>query len=360
MANSLLKVDDISETHEFFDTDVARLLDRLTDIENQVRDHQVPSDAGLLNELTYAIHRALGACERLEVELAADPTALEAAKRRFRDAIQSWFDQSWFMERAKRKPRGYAGDFETLIAIYDGRIRSTGMGGYLDAYFLNTDLARAVCARLEAVHEYLCRNLKPGLRVLNVACGPGREYDEQFLEACPGIELTCIDTDEDALNCSASRFQGVPEEQVQLRMVKHSALRMTSAAHNEKLFGNPDLIYSVGLCDYIPDRFLIKILAGWRQMLSEGGITYVAFKDGLRYRPAEYQWLVDWNFYQRTEFECRELMLKAGFDEEQMVMTRDATGIILNFIATRPAAVRLVDEIENAPPHRSEFATEIG
>ena len=63
--------------------------------------------------------------------------------------------------------------------------------------------------------------------------------------------------------------------------------------------GRSDIIYSVGLCDYIPDKYLIPLLQGWRESLHEGGVVYVAFKDAKLYTTPEYQWLVDWFFLQR-------------------------------------------------------------
>ena len=107
---------------------------------------------------------------------------------------------------------------------------------------------------------------------------------------------------------------------------------MTSAVVNVERFGRSDLIYSVGLCDYIPDKYLIPMLEGWRGSLSPGGTVYVAFKDCKRYTTPEYQWLVDWFFLQRTEEECRHLFAAAGYDMDELEMSRDETGIIINFV----------------------------
>ena len=122
-----------------------------------------------------------------------------------------------------------------------------------------------------------------------------------------------------------------------LSCVCYNALKMTSPENNRRQFGSPDIIYSVGLCDYLPDRYLIRILDGWRQTAGEDGIVYVAFKDALRYHGAEYQWHVDWHFYARTEEDCRNLFAKAGYDVDRMEVHRDETGIIMNFIARTEA-----------------------
>ena len=122
-----------------------------------------------------------------------------------------------------------------------------------------------------------------------------------------------------------------------MNCVCYNALKMASAKSNIEKFGKPDIIYSVGLCDYIPDRYLIRILQGWAESVDENGIVYVAFKDCLKYYPAEYQWHVDWHFYERTEEDCWKLFKDAGYATEEMEMTRDETGIIMNFVARQKA-----------------------
>jgi hypothetical protein len=133
--------------------------------------------------------------------------------------------------------------------------------------------------------------------------------------------------------------------------VRFNALRMTSSRHNRERFGRPDIIYSVGLCDYIPDQYLIPMLRTWRESVAEGGVVYVAFKDCLLYDKAEYQWLVDWYFYQRTENDCRRLFLEAGYDVGAMDITRDETNVIINFAQRNlvPSVAR-VDAAEATPP----------
>ena len=45
-----------------------------------------------------------------------------------------------------------------------------------------------------------------------------------------------------------------------------------------------------------------------------------------------YQWHFDWHFLQRTEEDCWNLFAEAGYDSEQITVTRDETGIIMNFV----------------------------
>jgi extracellular factor (EF) 3-hydroxypalmitic acid methyl ester biosynthesis protein len=347
----------------FFEQHVAKFVQWLQQIESQVAAHDKPTVDEVADELTQRIHTILAECGRLERRL-SDSDTLKQVQARFRAAIWPWFGQSWFMERALTKPRGYPGDHEMLTAIYNGHVRSSGLGGYLDRYFLNTTLAHAVRGRMRALRRFLLAELngrEGDVNVLNVACGPCREYTDSFAPTNHRqIRLTCVDNDTQALDFVATTVAPHIAPGIAPTFVRYNALRMTSVRHNVERFGRPDIIYSVGLCDYIPDNYLLPMLRGWRESLSEGGLVYVAFKDGERYDKAEYQWLVDWYFYQRTEDDCRALFEAAGYDMNQLELTRDSTGVIINFIGrTRTGARRRADEAEALPkPPRPVIAGE--
>jgi extracellular factor (EF) 3-hydroxypalmitic acid methyl ester biosynthesis protein len=169
------------------------------------------------------------------------------------------------------------------------------------------------------------------------------------------IRLTCVDNDVEALQFVQRNVMPAMPHHMQVNFVRYNALRMTSAKANVERFGKNDIIYSVGLCDYIPDDYLIPMLRGWRESLAEGGVVYVAFKDCELYDKTEYQWLTDWYFYQRTTADCRRLFQQAGYDMEQLVESRTEMDVIINFIGrasqARSSSLR-TDEAERASaPH---------
>jgi hypothetical protein len=143
-----------------------------------------------------------------------------------------------------------------------------------------------------------------------------------------------------------------------LRPVRHNALRTRSAKATIQQFGRFDLIYSVGLCDYLTDAHLIALLSAWRETLQEGGVLYVAFKDTLEYDHTPYQWHLDWYFYQRTHEDVLDLYRAAGFDVEALKISRDDTGIITNYVYhDQPSTIRRVDPSHAAEPRTSRLHT---
>jgi hypothetical protein len=211
---------------------------------------------------------------------------------------------------------------------------------------------------MQAVRQFLLeerRRRAGAVTILNVACGPSREYTEGFVPTREEpIRLIAVDNDPAALDYVRSHVVPVAASQIQWELVQYNALRMTSPRRNVENFGRPDIIYSVGLCDYLSDRVLVPLLQAWRESLSEDGVVYVAFKDATRYETAEYQWLLDWFFLQRTEADCRGLFAAAGYDMDQLELSRDETGVILVYVghAAKSTAVRIDDAEQRIPiPH---------
>lgn len=347
-----------SRLQSFFSGPVRRFTQSLEEFDRRISPGAASPPSDLVEELTASIDVVLAACCRVEAELRGEePSRLKEVQARFRDEIWPWLDKSWFMHRALTKPRGYPGDYELLSAIYDGQPKSRGLGGCLDRYFLNTTLGRAVVSRMQAARLFLLDELdrRPGkTTVLNVACGSCREFLAGFNPpADRQLAVTCVDNDVEALDYVRTRVAPRVAGRVAFEFVRYNALRMTSVKSNVARFGHVDVVYSVGLCDYIPDEYLIPMLKAWRETLSPGGTAYVAFKDSRRYRTAEYQWLVDWHFFQRTEEDHRRLFEQAGYDMATLRATRDETGSIVNYLSRVPSDVVVrVDAAETVEsPH---------
>jgi extracellular factor (EF) 3-hydroxypalmitic acid methyl ester biosynthesis protein len=348
----------------FFAEHVPRFTQALEEFDRHIDRDAAPDSDALVSELTHSINTSLADCAELEAQLkSAEPQVLKEIQTRYREAIWPWLGQSWFMNHALSKPRGYAGDYQMLNAIYDAVPRSKGLGGYLDRYFLNTALGRAVPARLRLARSFLLNELARrhgDVAVLNVACGPCREYLGGLGPARDGsTTVTLIDNDPLALDYVQANVAPLIGEGARFNFVRYNALRMTSAAVNVERFGRSDIIYSVGLCDYIPDKYLIPLLQGWRESLHEGGVVYVAFKDSRLYSTPEYQWLVDWFFLQRTAEDCQDLFRQAGYDIDELATERDETGIIINYIARSKVGVfARLDGAESVPaPQRTDLPT---
>lgn len=356
-----------AEVDRFFSYDVAAFTKKLAELDRKIDPSTIAMKDELFDDLLQSICATLRACQRLEREIDGDTSLVKEVQNRFRSEIAPWFDRSWFMHRAKVKPRGYPGDHALLSAIYDRQPKSVGLGGYLDIYFLNTTLGRAVVNRMQAARRFLISEFsrrRSNVEVWNVACGPCREY-AGGVDLADGdrIHVRLIDSDTEALDYVQSSVIGGVRGLPRMECTCYNALRMRSAEQNIRRFGRCDILYSIGLCDYIPDKHLIAMFEGWRNSLSEDGVLYVALKDCERYDKTKYQWLTDWYFFQRTEEDCRELFRRAGFDVLGMEMDRDETGSIMNFVSRVQAPARSLppalhgDQTPQAAPMMHREAT---
>jgi len=333
----------VDRANRFFAEDVAEFCRKLTLLERDLGPEAVPEPGNWVDDrVQEALWESYAACRRVECDLQDDPEFVRELQQAFRQETAHWFERSWIAHRSRTKPSGFPGDYEMLLGLYKYQTPARGIGGYLDLCILDLPLARAVRARLQAARRFLLdqRSERDGtMRVLDIASGPCNEYRDWPASDRGSTEIVAMDTDPLAIDYVNREV--VPElpAGVTLNPVRYNAIRTRNAQVNVEKFGRFDLIYSVGLCDYLTDDCLIDMLSAWRQTLSADGVLYVAFKDAERYGKEPYQWHLDWYFYQRTPRDCERLYQQAGSDLSQLEMNRDATGIIMNFISRQRGPV---------------------
>jgi extracellular factor (EF) 3-hydroxypalmitic acid methyl ester biosynthesis protein len=354
---SSLESEKLQAAVNFFSGSVAALKSALQQVQSEI----APTAAPTLNDSYH--QRVLAAfeqsrldCGAFEREQGEDRSFLSEVQKNFLAQTNDEFSQAWIGNRARTKPNGFVGDYEMLIKLYDEKTPATGLGGYLDLCISDLPLARAVRTRLKGAREFLIGEIsrrKGTVRVLDVASGPCREYHDwpRFTEQ--QVEVVAMDTDPQALDYVQTNVCPNVTEGTTLKPVRYNALRTSVASATIRQFGKFDVIYSVGLCDYLTDEQLVRMFGAWKETLNEGGVMYVAFKDCQRYDHTPYQWHLDWYFYQRTREEAVQLFAQAGIPENEMEITRDETGIIINFIYRSPkASHQRIDGAETAMmPH---------
>jgi extracellular factor (EF) 3-hydroxypalmitic acid methyl ester biosynthesis protein len=293
----------------------------------------------LLLVTTKAIVKMADACENFERACEFDKTLIKEAQRSFREKTSKWISKSYFMNRARTWPRGYAGDFETIEGVYRNIPLSEGVGYYLDRYFLATELPSAVRHRKDFLRSLLDREMRgrQAAKFLDIACGSCRELVELAPEIkASGAQVTCVDFDADALDFAANRLvsAGVPQEQTTFR--RYNALKMIKRDRNLKEFGMQDVIYSVGFFDYLQNEALVPLLSSLYALLNPGGVLIMSFKDSRRYRVQEYHWFVDWDgFLLRTGEDSREVLARAGIPLDHVTTAPEKSGVIFFYSAVK-------------------------
>ena len=326
-----------SNPGDSFRRDLDKFKYRLERLEREIKADAVPEVGDAHHErVSNLLAESIEFCGRFERENHDDADLVATVQQVFREETDRWFRHSWFAHRARTKPSGFPGDFEMLRMLYleaSPPTPSRGLGGYLDLCLMDSQLANAVRSRLEYAKKFLAEAVQARcgkIRILDIASGPCEEYANWPAYGDREIEIMAMDSDPLALDYVDSNI-AQKLTTADLDCVRYNALRTRSATANRRRFGSFDIIYSVGLCDYLSDQHLIGMLSAWRDTLNDDGVVYVAFKDCERYDKTVYQWHLDWFFFQRTFEDMMNLYRAAGFDLDAMKIGRDDTGIIINF-----------------------------
>ncbi|MFN9603753.1 MAG: class I SAM-dependent methyltransferase, partial [Planctomycetota bacterium] len=262
-------------------------------------------DESRYTRLSETVQASIEACRDFESRHQANKELLQQAQSVFRRATDPYFLKSWFANRARTKPTGFPGDYEMLCKIYGDSKPGIGIGIYLDRIFMDVPLACAVRGRLEMARKFLTQEIETRrgshepVRILDIASGPCREY-MNWPSQLPAIDVVAMDSDPRAIEYVNTTVATQMPKPSRLSSIQYNAFRTRSPEATIQKFGKFDIIYSVGLCDYLTDDVLVKLLSAWHETLSDNGVLFVAFKDTIRYDQTIYQWHLDWFFYQRT------------------------------------------------------------
>ncbi|MEM7564336.1 MAG: class I SAM-dependent methyltransferase [Pseudomonadota bacterium] len=213
-----------------------------------------------------------------------------------------------FTYRAFAKPRGYAGDAVMIDYIYRNQEAldlGDPAGELVYAVSTNSPSTRAVRNRLNYIVnkiDDICRSVESP-EIFSVACGHCREFgfSEQF-QAKKGGRFVAMDQDAESLAqaCKDYSTQG-------LETMEGS---VTTLLKQKGPAGAFDLIYALGLYDYLNERLAMKLTENLFNRLKPGGELVIAnfMPDILDIGYMEAY--MDWELVYRDSIQMRELTEK--------------------------------------------------
>jgi hypothetical protein len=210
-----------------------------------------------------------------------------------------------YTRRAFTKPRGYAGDATTLDFVYghqdvqDVVAQSSEIGRMIFAYTGGASSpARAVRWRRGRIaQEIEATATKHKLaRVLSFACGHLREIEFVHPQLRRRTRITAADVDDEALQLVAEEYGR--DSEIECRRLSVKDL-ITGRRGFDCHF---DLIYSLGLCDYLSDEIAQRLIAILLPLVAPGGELVVAnftvATKGAAYMEAAMDW---WLHYRNAD-----------------------------------------------------------
>jgi hypothetical protein len=260
-------------------------------------------------------------------------------KDKFRFLAGVFAYKSDFVKRAFDKPRGYPGDYKTIEFVYDNQTVSEGIGKYFDKYFLSNEYAVAVRNRKDKMKgmlaEFIQSSEQSTISILNLACGSCREIKELLQNnnfPDKKITFTLVDQDEEALRFSEKILLDLPAN-IQFKLFRENLYdfikdNVAIKKYSEKLACH-DLIYTIGLSDYLPDRALGNLTKFCFDLLFPEGKLILAHKDINMYMPLMADWFCDWTFYPRTQQSLVNLARSfVDIQDKNISLDNEKSGII--------------------------------
>ncbi|MBI3213659.1 MAG: class I SAM-dependent methyltransferase [Mycobacterium sp.] len=283
------------------------------------------------------------ACDQVSAQLrwhiAARPAAAdELGAYVFRETYP-YFSLSPLIARSYTKPRGYAGDYLTLQMVYDDRpVGTDRLGRHIDRWFLGIPASRAVKNRRRLLRDVIVdiahANTGRRTEITSLACGPAREVLDVLGEAHRrDINATCVDADNEALAYaqSAARRAGVADQVTfaQANIVRAALGRETLELRDQ------DLVYSIGLIDYLRDGVVVALLDWIYDRLRPGGTAIVGNFDVGNPDKAFMDHVLHWRLVHRSAEDLVALFAASKFGPARVEVRTEDTGINLFAITHR-------------------------
>jgi SAM-dependent methyltransferase len=276
-----------------------------------------------------------------------DPEKLRAVKRFTELVVTPEFMAAPIWQRGYEKPLGYPGDFQLMKQVYDWeRIGDTAYGRLV--HRLGLEVAECIATRMVSIKQTIADTVATAegngrVNILSLGCGPAQEV-ANYLRV-PRLErpvaFTLVDQDQSAL--SLAYEQTLPE------VMRHGGLAAVSCLHVSftqllkawSIVGElptQDLIYSVGLIDYLALRRARPLIATLYGQLKPGGRLVIG---NMRDTPMSNIWpmefICDWSVIYRDEAGMRALAEGLSPAPEIEAVRPDRTGRVYLLYLRRPA-----------------------
>jgi len=286
--------------------------------------------------MMHALHRTLGA------ESPLTDSEKKNLGARLQNDMLPYLLTTGTAERFYSKPRGYAGDYLAIHGIYrNAPSGASRLGPLIDQMFLEMPPSVAVRNRRVLLAREIARTAEEAgrpVRVMCLASGPASEVFDAFsdLSEKSKLKVTLLDIDLQAL-AFVDELRGKSKLTQQIDLINENLIALFLGRGRVQVPSH-DLIYSIGLIDYLNDKLVGKLLQFAFEHLNPGG--RVILGNFHPYNPAKefMDHVLEWNLIHRTEEDMHRLFLASPFRSRCTKITFEESGIDLFAECVRPEA----------------------
>jgi hypothetical protein len=286
-------------------------------------------------------HRA----NALVAPIMGDDASRRAAKRFTELVLTPEFMAGAIWRRSYEKPLGYPGDFRIMKMVYDWGREGERLFDRL-MHRLGLEVAECIATRMVMMRQAIADAvLAPGTgpaRITSLGCGPAREVvDYLRLRELPRqVQFTLIDQDHDAL--ATAYGQTLPEVMrlrgsASVNCLQTSFMQLLKPGSVLAQLPRQDLIYTVGLIDYLSQRRAKSLVGSLYAQLAPGGTLIVGnMMETSTGNLWPMEFICDWSIVYRNEREMTDLA--AELPDATFSTGLDPTGRVCLVTVRKPPA----------------------
>lgn len=325
---------------QFFSVDILDYINEITEIA-QNRLTTTVYDQELEKKIEHLNNKILlkGYCLEL---LLSESDVVGKVKESFRNLTGVWIYKSAIVKRAFQKPEGYPEDYRMLDLIYENKPVSKNIGLYFDNIFLKSPYSVSIRNRKNhlcgKIIDFVNNNTQNSLNMLSLCSGTGRELADAapLLNSLKKANITFVETDPKALEFSRDFLNKVSRKNISFDFKLESVFGILEGENLFNKYDKQDLIYTLGIIDYISNRAARKIINILYNLLAKGGKLILTHRNRDKtFPPLPVDWLCDWKVIARNKDEMAQLFYQAGIDGFDLDVESDNFGYIYYFILTR-------------------------
>lgn len=274
-----------------------------------------------------------------------DPIAVAAHKEYTERVLTPDFMPGPVMRRCYEKPLGYPGDYQIMNYVYEWqRVGETPYDKLLHRIGIET--GACVGTRLRITRDLIADRVAASagdepMQIANLGCGSAYEiYEYLHTDELPRpLNFTLIDQDDEALSCAYEQaFPLIARHggRARIQCLHASFAQLLKAGALFKTLPPQDMIYSLGLFDYLSARRAKSLARDLYEQLTPGGQLIIAnVKVGRETCMWPLEFITDWSLVYRTEEDMRSMV--SELDIAGISITEDSTKCVYVMVIDKPA-----------------------